>query len=179
MILDGEVCLRRGQLEMFACIRGTKEHESVVSLNTQAFLAHAALLSLGAEAGTPVQFQPMYVPASGTEVEITMHWIDARGKRHKARAQEWIRDLDTKKAMKHPWVFAGSGFWTDPTTGTRYYQAEGGDFICVSNFPSAMLDLPIESTQANEGLLFEAFTERIPPVGTKVRLVLAPKVEKK
>lgn len=172
VIIDGEVCLRRGVLEMFACTKGTKEHESVVSLNTQAFLAHAALLSLGAKTGSPVQFQPKYVPASGTEIEITMHWIDQDGKRHKAKAQDWIRNVKTNKAMTHGWVFAGSGFWTDPTTGTRYYQAEGGDFICVSNFPSAMLDLPIKSTQANDGLLFEAFTEKIPPLGTRVRMVL-------
>ena len=50
--------------------------------------------------------------------------------------------------------------------------------ICVSNFPSAMLDLPIESSQATSDLEFEAFTEHIPPVGTKVRLVLAPRLEK-
>ena len=37
-----------------------------------------------------------------------------------------------------------------------------------------MLDLPIESSQATSDLLFEAFTEHIPPVGTKVRLVLTP-----
>ena len=81
--------------------------------------------------------------------------------------------------MTHGWVFAGSGFWTDPQTGQKHYQAEGGDFICVSNFPSAMLDLPIESTQANQGLLFEAFSKRIPPLGTRVRVILRPKVVKK
>ena len=172
VIIDGEVCLRNGQLEMFACLRGTKEHESIVALNTQAFLAHAALLRLGVEVGAPATFHPTYVPASGGEVEVTVHWIDKEGKRQKAKAQDWVRNVRTKKAMTHPWVFAGSGFWTDPTTGTNHYQAEGGDFICLSNFPSAMLDLPVESTQANEGLLFEAFTERIPPMRTKVRVVL-------
>ena len=63
-------------------------------------------------------------------------------------------------------------------TGSSSYLAEGGDLICVSNFPGAMLDLPIESSQATSDLLFEAFTEHIPPVGTKVRLVLAPRLEK-
>jgi hypothetical protein len=50
--------------------------------------------------------------------------------------------------------------------------------ICVSNFPSAMLDLPVESSQANTALLFSAFTERIPPIGTKVRMVLIPRSKK-
>jgi hypothetical protein len=41
-----------------------------------------------------------------------------------------------------------------------------------------MLDLPIESSQANEELMFSAFTDRIPPLGTRVRLVLTPKATK-
>ena len=89
--------------------------------------------------------------------------------------QEWIKELNSGKAMRHPWVFAGSGFWTDETTGQRYYYGDAGDLICVSNFPSATLDLPIKSSQANESLGFTAFTENIPPRGTKVRLVLMPK----
>ena len=56
-------------------------------------------------------------------------------------------------------------------------MAEAGDFICVSNFPSAMLDLPVESSQATEQLLFQAWEERIPPLETKVFVVLAPKVD--
>ncbi len=176
VILDGEICLRQGMLEMFACTRGSKEHESIVTLDTKAYLAHAALLALGAKTGGPAQFDPTYQPASGTEIEVLVEWQGKDGKRHQARAQEWIRDLSTKKAMTHGWVFAGSGFWIDPSSGKRHYQAEGGDFICVSNFPSAMLDLPIKSTQTNEGLLFEALTDRIPPLGTPVRVILRPKL---
>ena len=81
--------------------------------------------------------------------------------------------------MTAKWVFAGSGFWTDERTGKRYYQAEAGDFICVSNFSTAMLDIPVESSQDNAELLFVANTKAIPPLGTPVRLVLTPKLEKK
>jgi hypothetical protein len=70
-------------------------------------------------------------------------------------------------------VFAGSSFWTDPADGTEYYQADGGDLICVSNFPTAMLDLPVESSQSNEALLFEAFAGRVPPRGTAVELIFS------
>jgi hypothetical protein len=70
-------------------------------------------------------------------------------------------------------VFAGSSFWTDPSDGKEYYQADGGDFICLSNFPTAMLDLPIPSTQSNEALVFEAFKGHVPPVGTAVELLLS------
>jgi hypothetical protein len=62
--------------------------------------------------------------------------------------------------------------WKDPDTGTEQYLAESGDLICVSNFTTATLDLPIRSSQANSSLLFTAFTDRIPPEQTPVRLVL-------
>jgi hypothetical protein len=175
VLVDGQISLREGMLEMFACTRNTKEHESIVSANTKAYIVHAALLSLGAEAGRPVQFVPKYRPPSGSEIEVTVEWLDERGKPQTAKAQDWIMDINTKKPMAHPFVFAGSSFWTDEETGKKYYQAEGGDFICVSNFGTAMLDIPIESSQANSDLAFEAYTKRIPPLGAPVRLVLRPK----
>ncbi len=179
VIVDGQVCLREGQLEMFACPRGSKEHESIVSVNCKAQFIHAALLAVGARPGTPVSFVPVYRPAHGPIVDVYVLWEDTAGKRHRVRAQEWIKELKTGQAMSYSWVFAGSGFWTDETTGQRYYQADGGDLICVANFPTATLDLPVASSQSNEGLLFVAWTERIPPLGAKVRLVLAPRLADK
>jgi hypothetical protein len=75
--------------------------------------------------------------------------------------------------MREQWVFAGSVFWRDPSDGKDYYQADGGDLVCLSNFPTAMLDLPIESSQSNEALLFEAFEGRVPPRGTAVEMILS------
>ena len=178
IVVDGTDCLREGQLEMFACPRGTKEHESIVAADTMAYAVHAGLLAVGAKVGTPVEFQPTYKPATGTEIDIQIVWRDRNGNVHRDRAQDWIRNLNTGKPLEHPWVFAGSGFWEDEATGTKSYLAESGDFICVSNFPSAMLDLPVESSQANEALLYEAYTQHIPPIGTRVRLVLTPKLKK-
>ncbi|MBN1851620.1 MAG: hypothetical protein JW829_02820 [Pirellulales bacterium] len=178
VIVDGRISLREGMLEMFACPRGTKEHESIVSVDSKAFVIHAALLNVGAEPGHPARFHPKYQPATGTVIQIQVLWMDEQGKRHNARAQEWVRDLKSGKALAHPWVFAGSGFWHNPETNRKHYQAESGDLICVSNFSSAMLDLPIESSQGNDELAFEAFTERIPPLGTHVRLILTPQQEK-
>jgi hypothetical protein len=129
--------------------------------------------------GHPVRFDPKYVPPSGTEVDVIVLWVDKDGKRQKAPAQKWIRQVRTGKPMPYKWVFAGSGFWVDEETGERHYQAEDGDLICVSNFATATLDIPVESSTSNDALLFEAFTENIPPLGTTVRLVLIPKVERK
>jgi hypothetical protein len=178
VVVDGEVCLREGQLEMFACPKGSKEHESVVAVNAKPQFVHAALLAVGAKPGAPVKFDPVYKPATGQVIDIYVLWKDEKGENQKIRAQEWIKQAKTGKSMPYNFVFAGSGFWKDDD-GKEYYYADGGDFICVSNFPSATLDLPVESSQANAELLFVANTEKIPPRGTKVRLVLVPRVEEK
>ena len=199
VVIVGQICQRDALLELFACLRATKEHEAIVSVDVEAATVHAGLVAMGAKPGSPARWEadegadvpvgsgldppprrePKYYPATGTEIEVTVVWNDKKGKRKTARAQDWILDTQTKKAMAHPWVFAGSRFWKDPETGKKYYQAEGGDLICVSNFPSAMLDLPIESSQATEALMFRAFAERIPPLGTPVTLLLTPKLPKK
>jgi len=175
VVMIGQVCQTDAPLEVFACLKGTKEHEAVVTVDIEAYKVHAALLAIGAKAGHPVQWAPDYVPATGSVIEVTVHWKDAQGKVRSARAQDWIRNVKTGRAMEHEWVFAGSRFWVDPDTGQRRYEAESGEFICVSNFSNAMLDLPIESSQANSDLLFETFSERIPPLGTPVTIVLRPK----
>lgn len=175
--IDGEVCLRRGYLEMFACIKNTKEHESVVGLDSKAFLIHTALLAAGAKTGSPATYRPEYKPATGTTIDVFLEWIGGDGKRRRVKAQQWVRDLRTRKPMQHEWVFGGSSIWEDPESKTRYYRAEGGEVICVSNFPTAMMDLPIESSQANDELLFEAFTENIPPRRTPVRVYLVPRLK--
>ncbi len=178
VIVEGEVALREGMLEMFACTRNTKEHESIISANTKAYLVHAALLSLGAETGHPVRFQPEYVPPAGTEIEVLVRYLDDKGKAQTARAQDWIKDRKTGKPMAYPFVFGGSSFYTDPDTKKRYYQAEQGDFVCVANFGSAMLDIPVKSSKSNEELEFEAITKSIPPLGAPVHLVFKPKLKK-
>ena len=179
VVLDGVVCLREGQLEMFACPKETKEHESIIAVNSQARFVHAALLAVGSRVGHPVKFEPKYEAATGTVVDIAVLWKGKKGQKQVMRAQDWVRSIRSKKILPYPWVFGGSGFWTDQTTGKRHYYGDGGDFICVSNFPSAMLDLPVESSQANSSLTFVANTENIPPMGTPVRLVLMPRIAKK
>jgi len=172
VVMVGSVCQTNTPLEMFACLKDTKEHEAVVAVDTKAFVVHAGLLAIGANVGNPVSWDPQYVPAAGSEIEVTVHWKDKNGETQTARGQDWVLDTETKKPMAHPWVFAGSGFWQDEETGVKHYQAEGGDFICVSNFATAMLDLPIESSQANSNLMYVANSEAIPPRGTPVTLVL-------
>jgi hypothetical protein len=244
LLLKGEVCLREGVLEMFVCLKKTKEHEAILSVDTQAWIVHAGLLALGAEAGKPVQHLPEFRAPSGQSLEIYVAWDDALNKPQRVKAQTWVRnsvrrywiekvdpppaDLtipadsnlrwddqrrellwygpmsdkerdELLKLSQHAgyqqairafhkqtqvkeldvgWVFAGSGFYTDRQTGEKFYQAEGGDLICVANFSTATIDLAVLSSAENAELLYEAYTERIPPVGTPVTIELVPVFEK-
>ena len=89
-----------------------------------------------------------------------------KGNNNRVKAQEWVQHTSTGKQMEYSWVFGGSEIYVDEMTGKKTYMADGGDLICVSNFTSAMLDIPVPSSDSNSGLSFRAFTERIPPSGT-------------
>jgi hypothetical protein len=91
VLLKSEVCLREGLLEMLLCLKQTKEHESILTLDAKANVIHAGLLALGAESGTPAQFQPEYKPPTGQKIDVYVNWEDEQGKKHRVQAQEWIR----------------------------------------------------------------------------------------
>lgn len=86
------------------------------------------------------------------------------------------------RQMSADWVFTGSGFYVEtegPDKGKKYYRAEGGEVICVANFPSAMIDVDQKSTSQGEAnLLYEAWTERVPPLDTPVTIEISPIPEK-
>jgi hypothetical protein len=241
VVLKTQVVFRNGLLEMFCCLKQTKEHESILSLDSEARTLHAALLALGAKPGTPVKFLPEYQAPTGQQIDIWVMWQDKAGKQHREMAQKWMRHTTRKyfiaelqqlpaglkipessdlrfdpkhhellwfgtmnekqkkellswsddkpfakaveklyeqsqiKPMTAEFVFAGSGFHTDDQTGERYYLAESGDLICVANFSTATIDVRERSTQSSdEGLTYEAWEERIPALGTPVRVELIP-----
>ena len=172
--VDGYVAMKQGPLEMFACPVGTKEHESVVAVVAHSREVHAALLAIGAASGTPVKFQPEFVPPTGQVIRVWVCWYDAEGTFHAVDGRQWVQDQESQKPLEAEWVFAGSSFWQDPEDKREFYQADSGDMICVSNFASAMLDVSIASSADSESLRFVPFESKIPDRATPVRLVLSP-----
>ena len=59
------------------------------------------------------------------------------------------------------------------------YYGDGGDLLCVSNFSSATMDLPVQSSKDNNDLLYQARTASIPPIRTSVRMVMIPRTKEK
>lgn len=79
------------------------------------------------------------------------------------------------RPMNASFVFVGSSMYKDEDTGEEFYQAEGGHVICTSNFSDALLDIREESSASDGGQAYEAWTEKVPPVGTPVLLMMTPK----
>jgi hypothetical protein len=184
IIVSAEVCLREGQygLECLLCRQLTKEHESILAMDADARVIHAGLEAAGAKPGSPVKFNPKYVPASGTVIKVTLQY-EQKGKTVRVPAQQWVVNGKTKKDLEHDWVFAGSMFYKnplDPEAPETYAAAAEGSAICVTDVPTAMLALPISSTNDPDlGRAYQPNTDRIPDVGTKVEVILEPVPEKK
>jgi hypothetical protein len=180
VLVNAEVCLRRGEyrLEGLLCKKNTKEHEYVLDADVDARDIHTALLAAGAKPGSPVQFDPRYVPASGDVIKVTLRY-EKDGKLVVLPAQKWLRAAEGGKECDQDWVFAGSRFVPDPENAAKpRYLANYGDLICTANMETAMLDLPIRSSGALESRLFTTNPDVIPEIGTKVVVVLEP-AEKK
>ncbi len=171
---DGYVAMREGPLEMLACPVGSKEHESVIAVLPKSREVHAALLAVGAKPGTPVSFLPKFVPATGQRIRVWVCYRDEDEKFQSIDARRWIRKEETDEDLQEDWVFGGSSFWKDPRDNREYYQADAGDMICVSNFSTAMMDVPIASSADAAQLMYTPFTDRIPVRGVPVRVVLLP-----
>jgi hypothetical protein len=173
VLLDAYVCLRQGQLEQLVTRKRTKEHEAILAIDTDVRNVHLALVAAGAEPGSPVKFRPKFEAPKGDELKITLEYKE-KGKTIRVPAQEWIRNIKSKKDLDTNWVFAGSRFFEDPFDKKKlpYYLANDGDVICISNFETAMLDVPFNSPKDNDDLAFEAHTERIPPLETPVLVIL-------
>ncbi len=179
VVVNAYVCFREGMLEQLMCRTQTKEHEAILAADMDARTIHKALLVTGAEAGSPVQFEPKFQPPRGTTIKVSLQYQD-KGKTVTVPAQKWVRNAKTGKELAVDWVFAGSHLFTDPNDKTPpIYAANDGDVICVSNFDTAMLDLPINSPKDWSDRAFEAYTERIPPLETPVLVILEPVLDAK
>jgi hypothetical protein len=186
VLMAAEVTLREGPLEVFLCKKGTKEHEAILRAEYDARLIHELLLLAGAKPGSPTQFvnprtnEPEYKPASGTKLKVTVHYRKD-GKLHTHPAQEWIWDVKAKKPMQYDWVFAGSQLLKNPDRpeAPPYYAANSGEVISISNFPYSMLEIPVDISKDDANLTYEVKTDKVPPLFSKVWVILEPVPDKK
>ncbi|MFO0876332.1 MAG: YdjY domain-containing protein [Gemmataceae bacterium] len=180
VLVEAEVCLREGPLEQLLTRKGRKEHEAVLAADVDARKIHEALLLARAKEGTPVRWLPTFRAPTGSTIKVTLVYDD-KGTKKSVSGRSWVKNRKSGKELESDWVFAGSMLIENPfdKTAPKHYLANDGDVICLSNFEGAMLDLPMKSSKDDADRSYECWTERIPPTGTRVTVILEPVEEKK
>lgn len=206
--LDAEVCLDKGPLELVACTKGSKEHESIVAVSAKAMHIHTALLLLGASDGHPAMRKQVgsdkrwvNVPPEGDPIEVFLLTTTKDGKLIErpirdfiVRSRQRVDEVEgavitapeegekaedaSKEPFPHTFVFAGSHLKEDRPGPRRYLADLSGNVISIATFGDELLCLPHRETREDNALMWRVKPDSLPPVGTKVTLRLRPKLKK-
>lgn len=185
---DGEVPISLADLrapsvylELIACIRDSKEHESLVMTPARPSHVHAALLSAGLKPGAPARWTQQegkvitHAP-SGDAVKIEFITKDAAGAPVVSTPSQWI--VNARSGVSWPgggdigkgqWVFAGSV--TQARDGRDdYYADEAGTLVGLTSFGTEVIAwsgvLSPDSTVDDPEWI--ADVRHVPAMGTKV-----------
>lgn len=193
--VDSRIALKEGLLELIACVRDTKEHESFIVIDAKPSHVHTALLLLGAKPGNPAINQPIdpemtrfrFVPPSGGPVDVYLVFKDADGKLVEKPINEFIKAADhqdlsvapepegvKEKFSTHRFLFSGSILVGDGDGPRRYLCDTEGNVISISTFGDELLCLPGFHDHANEALMWQVDGDNLPALDSKVILRLRP-----
>jgi hypothetical protein len=191
--VSASVCLDEGALELIACTKDTKEHESIVVINARPSHIHAALLLLGAKNGNPAMRQPLDkemtrwqdIPAKGDPIQVSLAWKKEDGTITERSLSDFLmrsefgdnppKEGEKKEKFPDTFLFAGSHLG-DPSESPRKYLAElSGHVISISTFGDELLCLPEFYGQENHALAWQIDPTHLPKRHTEVLLRLRVK----
>jgi len=193
--LEATVCLNEGFLELIACTKGSKEHESIVAVSARPMHIHTALLLLGASNGKPAMRKQIgtedkrwvNIPPQGDAIRAFLLFQSPNGSVSEFPVSNFVKRADEQPgkqreksdqqdtaAFPGKFVFAGSHL-RDTTKGPREYLADSsGNVISVVTFGDELLCLPGIQSRANGALSWKVNAAHLPKTGTKVKLRLRP-----
>jgi biopolymer transport protein ExbD len=184
--LDAKVVLREGDwIELLGCAPNTREHESIVTIAARPSHVHTALLLIGLEPGSPIQWKwinddPHIIPPHGSRVAVWFVTRDGDGKEVEVPANQWIKNKARGATLPdNVWLFTGSKMLEND--GRSFYQADiEGNIISVVNFGDEVLGLPTQVTDKNDKGNLTVNSPKVPKVGTPlvVRLRAAKPVKR-
>jgi hypothetical protein len=200
--IDAKVSLDDGLLEVIACIRDSREHESIIVVDAVPVHIHTALLLIGAENGHPAMVKPaneektewLRLPPRGDPISVSLVYPDPENKDKSIERpiSDFIKRAEGDPAlekdeeeMEDPakvfdtFVFAGS-ILRQNEKGERQYLADvNGNVVSISTFGDEVLCLPAQISQDNAALVWSVNSKHLPAVGTKVKLRLTLKEKPK
>lgn len=175
MEIAGEVILREGPLELFAYAKAPapKEHESIVLVRCKPERVFMALGLIGATPGKPLRWfheTETLRPASGDPIDVLVQYRDGK-KDRVVPAVEWMLDAATRKPMPPThWLFCGS----ERAESGEFMANMEGTLVTVVDFTTSVLGLPQQHSDSDSELWLMANDQAIPPIGTRVTLILRP-----
>jgi hypothetical protein len=197
--IEATVCLDEGALELVACTKDSKEHESIVVVEARPIHIHTALLLLGAKNGNPPMRQPLNeemtrwadVPPQGDLIEVFLEFKDAAGKLTERPISDFIArsdddhappaagetDAEPKPRFPHTFIFAGSMLRENESGPKDYLADRSGHVISIASFGDEVLCLPDHHSQDNGALMWRIDSTHLPKPGTPVTLRLRFKKE--
>ena len=194
--VNATVCLHEGLLELVACTKGTKEHESILSIAARPMHIHTAMLLMGAIPGTPAMrkvqegVRTRWVPVepAGDPVLVSLVFAELKGKPQEhpiskfispARPDEISGIPSNKKLKTFPasFLFAGSHLVEDGPGPRKYVCEQSGNVISISTFGDELLCLPGIHGHQNNGLAWQVNPKGLPRVGEQVILRLRLKAK--
>jgi hypothetical protein len=195
--VEASICLGEGALELIACTKDSKEHESVVVVEARPIHIHTALLLLGARNGNPAMHRALNeeqtlwadVPPRGDLIEVSLEFKDAEGNLTERPISDFITRNDEdpaaepnaqdNEAERFPstFIFAGSQLHGQGTAPRKYLADLSGNVISIASFGDEVLCLPDIHSQENGALMWRIDSTHLPKLGTKVTLRLSVKRE--
>lgn len=180
---DGEVCLTEGWLEQIVCTPGTREHETLIVSRVRPSNLHAAMLMARFEPGRPGRWtyeNDTYavIHPTGEAVRISVRYLDGRDELVEHPVSKWVRDhLGEQEFADQPWMFGGSMIAPNAAfmgPGEHYVADMTGSIVGLVTFGDELLGWRevIADQAAVSEPEWEANTDTMPPVGTKVTVIL-------
>jgi hypothetical protein len=197
--LDGTVVLTRGFLEQLVCTPSTRVHESLIAIDAAPRSVHAALLLVGLEPGAPGRWQEVpdgsgawgvdRVRPTGPRVDVAVEWVDEAGASREVPLLDWVRRVDASgdpdaapasgdgAALAGHLVFAGSRIRPNTPSmgeGEHYVADLTGSVVGLVTFGDEVIayDEVIADKVDVDPAAWVAWTERMPPEGTRVTVLI-------
>jgi len=164
----GKVNMAYGLIELLACTKIGKVHESLLVLDVQPIHLQTALILLGLEYEGGIRYQGDPRTPKGDPVRIWVEWNkDGQIKRH--RAEDLIFNRVKQSSMEHiDWVFTGSRI---NNNGTFMAQAVG-TIITTFHDPDAIIDNPLP--EGGDDTIYIVNNQIAPPKGTDIKMIIEP-----
>ncbi len=154
-------------IEFFACGTLGKSHESILILDAEPIFLFIALGLLDLEPGRNLNVVGDPHEPKGSFLDISVEWDQGENVvSHSARELVW-NAITGQPMQKTHWVFTGGRLINNQLTSQLYHN-----IIAVYRDPDSLINNPLPG--GTDDRTYRVNTDKIPPKGTKINLIIRP-----